>query len=63
MNNITAYINDNWLKKFETKIYRNTRIVNTVEMRNKIKNNLLDNIYWTVKMPLLNRLIKEVSVD
>ena len=63
MNNITAYINDNWLKKFETKIYRNTRIVNTVEMRNKIKNNLLDNIYWTVKMPLLNRLIKEVTVD
>jgi hypothetical protein len=63
MNNITADINDNWLKKFETKIYRNTRIVNTVEMRNKIKNNLLDNIYWTVKMPLLNRLIKEIAVD
>jgi hypothetical protein len=63
MKNITVKLNDNWIRKFETKIYRNSKIVNTVEMRNKIKNNLLDNIYWTIKMPLLNRLIKEIAVD
>jgi hypothetical protein len=63
MKNITAELNDKWLWKFESKIYRNSKIVNTVEMRNKIKNNLLDNIYWTIKMPLLNRLIKEIAVD
>jgi hypothetical protein len=63
MNNITAYLNDNWIRKFETKIYRNSKIVNTVEMRNKIKNKMLNNLYWTVKIPIHNGIIKEIAVD